>query len=254
MSVHEQFADDLTLYALGALEGSERAAVQAHLEQCAVCRRELQHLYGDMGLLGLAAMGPASPAGARARLLSAVAKEPRARMVRKHPSRWWSLVPVAAAIVLAVVSVVFWRQNSALRQELAQQQTQSGQNQAEVERAREVLALLSSPDAMRVTLVATNAKPQPQGKVIYRSQTGSLVFLASNFASLPPKKAYELWLLPTSGAPPIPVGVFKPDARGSASVLMPTLPKDLQAKAFAITIEPESGSTTPTMPILLAGG
>ncbi len=254
MSVHEQFADDLTLYALGALQGSERAALQAHLTQCPACRRELQHLCGDMGLLGLATMGPAPPPAARTRLLSALAKEPRVPMVPKRARRWGLLVPAAAAIVLAVVSVVLWRQNNALRHDLSQQLTQSRQNQAEVEHAREVLALLSAPDAMRVTLVATNAKPQPQGKAIYSPRTGSLVFFASNFAPLPAKKAYELWLLPTSGAPPIPVGVFKPDARGSASMLMPALPKELEAKAFAITIEPETGSSTPTMPIMLVGG
>jgi len=253
MSAHEQFADDLALYALGSLQGSERAALQAHVADCAACRRELQQLYSDMGLLGLATMGPAPPPGARARLLSALAKEPRGRMVQKRTSRWWLLVPTAAVIVLAAISIVLWRQNNALRQDLAQQLKQSGQNQAEVERAREVLALLSAPDAIRVTLVATNAKPQPQGKAIYGPQTGSLVFLASNFAPLPPQKAYELWLLPTSGAAPIPVGVFKPDSRGSASVLMPSLRKDLQAKAFAITIEPETGSTSPTMPIILVG-
>ena len=253
MSAHEQFADDLALYALGSLQGSERAALQAHLADCAACRRELQQLCSDMGLLGLATMGPAPPPGARARLLSALAKEPRGRMVQKRTSRWWLLLPTAAVIVLAAISIVLWRQNNALRQDLAQQLKQSGQNQAEVERAREVLALLSAPDAIRVTLVATNAKPQPQGKAIYRPQTGSLVFLASNFAPLPPQKAYELWLLPTSGAAPIPVGVFKPDSRGSASVLMPSLPKDLQAKAFAITVEPETGSTSPTMPIILTG-
>ena len=73
------------------------------------------------------------------------------------------------------------------------------------------------------------------------------------FNVLPSKKAYELWLVPTSGAPPIPIGVFKPDSQGSAPVLMPPLPKDLQAKAFAITVEPETGSTSPTMPIILAG-
>jgi anti-sigma-K factor RskA len=253
MNAHEQFVDDLALYALGSLEGSERAALQAHLAQCAACRRELQQLCSDMGLLGLATQGPAPPASARAHLLSALAKEPRGRMVRKRAPRWWLLVPTAAVIVLATISIVLWRQNNALRQDLAQQLKQSAQNQVEVERAREVLTLLTAPDAIRVTLVATNAKPQPQGKAIYRPQTGSLVFLASNFAPLPPKKAYELWLLPTSGALPIPVGVFKPDARGSASVLMPSLPKDLQPKAFAITIEPETGSTSPTMPIIVAG-
>ena len=254
MSVHEQFADDLTLYALGALEGSELAALRAHLAHCAACRHELQSLRGDVGLLALTAVGPAPPAGARARLLAALTKEPRVRMLRKQAPSSWLLVPVAATIVLAVVSTVLWRQNNALRQDLAQQLKQSSQNQPYVERAREVLALISSPDAMRVTLVATNAKPQPQGKAIYSSRTGSLVFLASNFAPLPPQKAYELWLLPTSGTSPFPIGVFKPDARGSATVLMPPLPKDLQAKAFAITMEPETGSSTPTMPILLAGG
>jgi len=254
MSAHEQFADDLALYALGSLEGSERQALQAHLAQCAACRRELQQLCSDMGLLGLATMGPVPPVTARARMLSSLANEPRVRTVRKRSPSWWLLAPMAAAIVLAAISIVLWRQNNALRQDLAQQLKQSGENRAEVERAREVLALLSAPDAIRVTLVATNAKPQPQGKAIYRPQTGSLVFLASNFVPLPPEKAYELWLLPTSGAAPIPVGVFKPDSRGSASVLMPSLPKDLQAKAFAITIEPETGSSTPTMPIILAGG
>lgn len=254
MSVHEQFADDLTLYALGTLEGSERAALEAHLKQCSACRRELQELRGDIGLLGMATMGPAPPPGARARLLSALAKEPRVRMVRKQSLRWWLLARVGVAIVLAVVSIALWRQNNALRKDLAQQLVQSNQNQAEVERAREVLALLSAPDTMRVTLVAANAKPQPQGKVVYRQRTGSLVFLASNFAALPPTKAYELWLLPASGAAPIPAGVFKPDARGSATVLTPPLPKDLEAKGFAITIEPEAGSSTPTMPIMLAGG
>ena len=254
MSAHEQFADDLALYALGSLEGSERQALQAHLAQCAACRRELQQLCSDMGLLGLATMGPVPPVTARARMLSSLANEPRVRTVRKRSPSWWLLAPMAAAIVLAAISIVLWRQNNALRQDLAQQLKQSGENRAEVERAREVLALLSAPDAIRVTLVATNAKPQPQGKAIYRPQTGSLVFLASNFAPLPPEKAYELWLLPTSGAAPIPVGVFKPDSRGSASVLMPSLPKDLLAKAFAVTIEPETGSSTPTMPIILAGG
>jgi anti-sigma-K factor RskA len=69
---------------------------------------------------------------------------------------------------------------------------------------------------------------------------------------VPPQKAYELWLIPRSGAP-IPAGVFKPDARGSATVVEPPLPAGTEAKAFAITIEPEAGSSTPTMPIVMVG-
>jgi anti-sigma-K factor RskA len=254
MTAHEQFADDLALYALGALENAERTALEAHLEQCALCRRELQQLQGDLGLLGLSTAGPAPPARARARLLAAVAKEPRARVVEKSVWRWWAWAFVAAATVLAVISITLWRQNQALRRDMAMLAAQSGQNKVEAERAKEVMAVLTAPEAVRVTLVATNAKPQPQGKAIYVPRTGGLVFVASNFPPVPANKAYELWLLPASGAPPIPAGVFKPDARGSAHVLLPPLARDVQAKAFAVTIEPEAGSATPTLPIVLAGG
>ena len=100
--------------------------------------------------------------------------------------------------------------------------------------------------------MAAQAPPQPQGKAIYMRDRSSLIFLASNMPVLPPQKAYELWLIPTSGAP-IPAGVFKPDARGSATVIEPPLPAGIEAKTFAITVEPEQGSSTPTMPIVMAG-
>jgi anti-sigma-K factor RskA len=76
--------------------------------------------------------------------------------------------------------------------------------------------------------------------------------VANNMPALPPQKAYELWLIPTTRAP-IPAGVFKPDAHGSAAVVEPPLPAGVQAKAFAITVEPESGSSVPTLPIVMVG-
>jgi anti-sigma-K factor RskA len=100
--------------------------------------------------------------------------------------------------------------------------------------------------------VSFKTPPPPAGKAIYSRQRNGLIFVASNLRSLPAQKAYELWLIPTQGAP-IPAGVFKPDAHGGAVVINPPLPAGLVAKAFAITIEPEQGSTTPTMPIIMMG-
>jgi anti-sigma-K factor RskA len=105
---------------------------------------------------------------------------------------------------------------------------------------------------MRVTLVAAKTPPQPQGKVIYVQACSSLIFLASNLPMLPPQKAYELWLIPASGSP-ILAGVFRPGARGSATLINPPLPAKVEAKTFAITVEPEQGSQTPTMPIVMLG-
>jgi anti-sigma-K factor RskA len=36
-------------------------------------------------------------------------------------------------------------------------------------------------------------------------------------------------------------------------VVNPPIPAGVEAKAFAITIEPEAGSTKPTMPIVMQG-
>jgi hypothetical protein len=36
--------------------------------------------------------------------------------------------------------------------------------------------------------------------------------------------------------------LFKPDAHGSATLVNPPLPEGVEAKNFAVTLEPESGS------------
>jgi anti-sigma-K factor RskA len=251
MSLHEQFAENLALYALGMLQGEERAALETHLEGCAGCRRELEQLRGDMALMALSTAGPVPPRRARQRLIEAVAREPRQAAVAAARA-WWALVPWVVAVAMAVGLVALWLQNSNLQRTIAGLQDQTAQQMAELQRARDVVSTLTATNAMRVTLVAAKTPPQPQGKAIYVRDRASLIFLASNLQALPPQKAYELWLIPTSGAP-IPAGVFKPDAHGSATVINPPLPAGVQAKAFAITVEPESGSSAPTLPVVMVG-
>jgi anti-sigma-K factor RskA len=60
-------------------------------------------------------------------------------------------------------------------------------------------------------------------------------------------------VIPADGKAPIAAGLFRPDAAGSASVLLPPLPKGVPAKAFGVTIEKAEGSATPTAPIILVG-
>jgi anti-sigma-K factor RskA len=129
---------------------------------------------------------------------------------------------------------------------------QAAENARQLEALRKIAAPILEPDAEQVTLVAAKTPPQPQGKAFYLRKRNSLVFLANNMPALPAEKAYELWLIPMRGNP-IPAGVFKPDAHGSATVVNPPLPAGVEAKAFAITVEKEAGSMTPTMPIVMMG-
>ncbi len=269
MNEHEQFAEDLALYALNALEGEERQNLEKHLASCSSCRLELEQLRGDGALLALSTLGPRPPARARQRLLDAVAKEAAAsptpstssgqalsRKTRKDgppsPRSWWGWLGWAAAAAVIVFATSLWKENAVLKRDVATWRDEVGQQTRELERVQSVANTITNPEGQRFTLVAMKTPPQPQGKAFYLHNRSNLVFVASNMPSLPPQKAYELWLIPMQGAP-VPAGMFKPDARGNATVVNPPLPAGMEAKAFAITVENESGATTPTMPIVMMG-
>ncbi len=253
MSEHEQYSEDLSLYALNALTGEDRAKLEQHLADCVSCRLELEQLRGDTALLALSAAGPRPPQRARKRLLEAIAREPRIVATPAGTRRtWWGWLGWAATAAVLVFALSLWRENFALKDTLASASSTAAENARQLEELRKIAAPIIEPEAQRVTLVAAKTPPQPQGKAFYLRKRNSLVFVASNMPALPPQKAYELWLIPTSGAP-IPAGVFKPDAHGSATVVNPPLPAGAEAKAFAITVENETGSPAPTTPVLMVG-
>jgi anti-sigma-K factor RskA len=244
MSVHEQYAEDLALHALGALEGEERAALEKHLDTCSACRLELDQLRGDMALMATATAGPKPPQRARQRLLDAIAKEPR--VPTPVPSRtrfnWWAAAGWAAAVAMFLVVVQVRRENFGLRESVNKLAQLTSQQTIELANADRVKETLISSETQTVTLVAANRPPQPQGKAFYLKNKSGLVFVANNLPQLPPDKIYELWLIPP-GAAPIPAGLFKPDARGNATVVNPPgLPAGVEAKTFAVTLEPASGA------------
>ena len=176
-------------------------------------------------------------------------EQPSTRRISLWPQMGW--VAAAGAIVIAAI---LWRTDASLSSRMATLQKEFNEQQTVVQRAQEVTATLTATDALRVTIVAPRATPQPQGRAIYVPSRSSLIFLANNMPALPARRAYELWLIPRSGSP-IPAGVFKPDAHGNVTVVNSRLPTELETKTFAITVEPESGSQLPTSaPIMLGTG
>jgi anti-sigma-K factor RskA len=245
MSAHEQFGEDLSLYALGALEGEERTALEKHLESCAGCREELAALRGDMAVLATSVMGPKPPQRARQRLMDAIAKEPRgvtapAGDTKRAWNLWGALGWIAAAAMLFAVFQTRG-ENEKLRESVTTLGSLVKQQTSDLENAKRVMETITAPEAQKVVLVAAKSPPQPQGKAFYLREKAGLIFVANNLPPLAPEKVYELWLIPHTGAP-IAAGLFKPDAHGSATVVNPPLPPGVEAKTFVVTLEPESGS------------
>ena len=254
MTNHEIPADDLALYALGALTSEEQVRITEHLETCASCRTELMKLRGDAALLGLSAPAVAPPAHARRRLFNEIAKTPATKSSAKIGAPWWQ-VAFPTLTALALILFAFWliTQNALVRHELDSARYNLAQQSVATEHARQVIETLNAANAQRVTLVSTQSKPQPQAQTIYQRDTGRLVLVASNLEHLPQNKTYELWILPANGSAPVPAGTFQPDSRGNASLVLPNIPTGVEAKGFAVTIEPQGGSATPTMPIKMLG-
>jgi anti-sigma-K factor RskA len=264
MKTHEQFAEDQALYALNELTGAERQEFEQHMETCAACRREVQYLRSDLGLLALSTSGPNPPARSKDRLMRAISAEPRGAPApaAEKTSRGgfrWAFLPAAVALALLFAVGNLWRENATMRDELAKlaglyQNTsaQLSQTSTQLAQDEERLHLLSAPDAVQVALSPQAEPRKPHATAIYSPSMKRCMLVASNLAPVPPGKAYELWLIPMVGAP-MPAGMFKPDEHGNATMMDHPMPEGVVAKAFAVTLENEAGSDKPTSPILIVG-
>ena len=256
--------DDLALYAMQALTPEEERIAQAHLDVCAYCRAALMEAMADVSLVGLSVEQQAPPEGARQRLMARIANTPQAAEgpmpvavmpVREERRAGFGLgwLGWAAAVAMLAAAAYLGYSNYGLQQQLAQDRGQIARLAAGADRAEALTEALTSPDAKQVTLTETKGPVKPVGHATYLSKRGVLIFVANNLKPVAANKTYELWLIPANGKAPMPAGLFRPDASGSATVVMPMLPEGVDAKAFGVTIEDAQGSPTPTLPIVMSG-
>lgn len=259
MKDHAQFAEDLALYAMGALDEQECPELEAHLGTCGECRRELEALRADMALLALSATGPHPPQRSRERLMAAISEEQRqssepedAPVLRRLFPRWLTLAPAAIAVVLAATSLGLLLEVQRLKDANAKLAIDVEKAKQDGAYAKGILDMVTDPKAQRMTLVAAKTTPPAHINVIYRKDKGHILLLASNLAPIPDDRVYELWLLPAGGGAPMPSGTFRIDANGNGMMPHTMEAEGIDAQGFAVTVEPPGGSKTPTMPIVYA--
>lgn len=253
---HDPFETQAAAYALGALDGEERAQFEEHLAggcvPCAAAIREFAETLADVAR-ETPTMIP--PAHVKAALLRRVAATGSARPLRR---RGWVRWAAATAAVVGVSAFsaglvasryearigVMARETSAIRADLRRQEAVLRDRLAV---SQTVIGLLRDPATRIVALGGVGPSPTGTGRLVWHETAGGHLFVA-NLPPAPPGKAYELWT--TTGGQPRPAGVFKVDASGRASQPVPPAPAPVQL--FAVTLEPEAGVPAPTGPIVLA--
>jgi anti-sigma-K factor RskA len=264
MNGHPNREEDFDLYALGALDGDEKQAIESHIAACPQCAAKLAEARGRLAMMSFAAprMDPSPQVkdhlikqvhaeardSARQYAPRAVAATPPARGLF---GRWWAAALAPIGVALAVATVFLWNQNERLDRELASLRQTIAEQQKNLEETRHAAEMLAAHDTIVVPLAPMPGMPKGSiARVTYNQHMGMLMY-DGNLGPAPANKSYQLWLVPMKGDP-INAGVFNPKA-GQTDHWMMHLPVGVEAKAFAITIEPAGGMPHPTGPKVLTG-
>ena len=299
MSNHEEFAAALAGYAIDALDGAERLALEAHLPTCAQCQAELAELRRVAAALGGAVVAVPPPPALKAKVLAQATAQKQApqtpqagapsrflrrpaasppppapttstapttpgRLVRVRVRRSRSPLPIAASIVIALgLGGYAWLLRSevdSLRLQLTQMSI-NAENlrkelttvRSEAARFRHTAGVLAAPVLLKASLTGDPTRmPGATGRAFLSAERG-VFFRAEHMQALPDGQAYQLWLIPSGGAKPVPFPqTYRPDATGAFSANTP-MPLASSVFQIAVTIEPIAGSSSPTTPVVLSG-
>jgi anti-sigma-K factor RskA len=258
----EQLAALYEEYALGVLDGEERAELEAHLARAGDrCIQGVSEARWLVAQLAHAAPDAQPPAALRGKILDAVKptadssravvplEKPKAPEPRGMFPAWAWVAAAALALITGYTIRQMNNQNAQLAElrkemKLATAQNQALQNQLDMNRM--VAMVMMSPDSVALKLTPKDTK-MPMIHTYLHPHMG-VAITADQMPSMPSARTLQLWIVPKSGMP-VSVAIFHPDAAGEIALVAPVnIPKN-EIAALAVTDEPAGGSPQPTTPI-----
>jgi hypothetical protein len=215
---------DAAAYVLGALEPREVDAFRVHLQECAVCRDEVEALGGVVQALPLSAHQYEPPRGLKRRVIGEIQREqaaaggrvPRARPSRRGPRQW--LAGGAAGLVAAAGAVT-----------------------AVVELSGGAAATVLQAQVVGIS-----------GSAQLRVTGGHAELVVQHIPAAGRGHEYEVWLQRGKAAPVRANVLFGVNSSGNADVGLPK-PVSRGLSAVMVTKEPLGGSPHPTTnPVIIA--
>lgn len=197
--------------------------------------------------------------------------EPAAHRPRSSQGRAWLPWAVAASLLIALLgSLLLWqgdRRNLKASINTSKEETVAALKDNEELRARaskesaraqelaQINSILASPDRHEIlALKATENAPATMAAsagTVYWNKRDQKWLVTADLPRPPEGKAYQLWFV-TKGAP-VSAGLILPDETGHGFIVV-NVPSSVESiVAAAITLEPQTGSTQPTTPILAIG-
>ncbi len=239
-------------YALGALSSEEARRFETFLAASPEAQREVAEYRDVAALLALGGPEAAPSADLRERVLARIhGPSARPSAAPRRPSASWGAL--AAGLVAAVglgFGYVQLREARGLRAELGRTMERLAETSEQLAAREATLNAIFEPSVQMFQLTASG-DPNPLIQVFWDRERHRAIVHGYKLEPVPAGRAYQLWFI-KDGAP-VPSVTFKPEPTGHVKLEQIPVPADGKVSAAAVTVEPESGSTQPTSPILLVG-
>jgi anti-sigma-K factor RskA len=252
----EQLAPLYEEYALGVLEGEDRAEIEAHLARaCTYCTPGIEK--ARWVVAQLARMSPeAQPSRSlKGKILDAVKSSGNVtEFAKAPPSRAtfpvWAWAAAAALAILTGYSIRQMgnqdKQLAELRREMKIATLQNKALQDQLEVGRQVAFVMMSPDSMPLKLMPKD-KNMPMVHAYLHPHMG-VAITAEQMPAMPVARTLQLWSVPKNGKP-LSVAIFHPDSQGQIVIVAPVNMPMNEIAMLAVTEEPAGGSPQPTTAI-----
>lgn len=221
-------------YALDAVSGVERMDFERHLAECEACAQEVRELQDTAARLALAATATPPPE-LKGRVLDQI------KNVRQLPPET-TVVPLRrrsfAQRLTTVAAAVFFVAAAGLGVVVVQQNNKLDDARAQ---AAQLEQILQAPDGELLLLKGSGGEGGSMKVAVSRSQD-MMMLLSGDLANPPDGKDYQLWTL--ADGKPRSEGLLNPSDGDIAKAVS----NFEDADTVAITVEPDGGSDTPTLP------
>jgi hypothetical protein len=267
----ETVRDDLDAWAIGALDADDAAAVEAHLASCAECAALAGQAAEEAGALALAVPLVRAPEALGSRILAAAQAIERPGSHARRPN-WWQAA--AAILIFAAAGLLAWsaylqsevndlsHQNDSVAAAATSQGAELATLRTELTFARSFTAdlattqdamvkIMSQDDMSKTPLDGTGAAPDASGRYVWSATERLGALVATGLPALEQGETYQLWAVYERAWKP--AGTFAVDHEGSGRLVVSNLSGGGSGRliGFAVSIEPLTGSETPTGPIVL---
>jgi anti-sigma-K factor RskA len=256
-------------YVLGAVSEQERQEVQCMSKIYPEIREELRR--AEEALEGYASsVAVTPPERLKNKILEriketpqedstpvvSIAKRPEEAQVNKPIIPLYYKWGAAASILLIVTFGVLYlntaRETQRMSNTLATIQEKSKENEAtlasRVNQLQMAMAtykeredFISSPQTQKLVLEGTANRPEANATVYFDTEKGAALLASTGLPQPEEGKQFQLWVI--SEGNPISLGVLDKNEPFTSEIALSTK----QLDAFAITLEPEGGSNTPTL-------